>query len=248
MKPVQVLQHVPFEGPGSIAGWLSAQRADVGTTRLFADDPLPRADRIGALIALGGPMSVNDEDALPWLRPEKQLVRDAVARGIPVLGVCLGAPVDRKRSRRPASTAAPPARIGWFPVHGVPDVAPGFQFPAESLVFHWHGETFDLPAGAVRLAGSAACENQAFQVGRNVVALQFHLETTPANVAALVEHCRDELVAGPYVQSEHELLAAPRGALRGDQPPDAGRAGRPAGLTDSDRVSPRSFSGACGTL
>ena len=70
MTQVQVLQHVPFEGSGSIAGWLSAQRADVGTTRLFAGDPLPRADRIGALIALGGPMSVNDEDVLPWLRPE----------------------------------------------------------------------------------------------------------------------------------------------------------------------------------
>ena len=208
MTQVQVLQHVPFEGSGSIAGWLSAQRADVGTTRLFAGDPLPRADRIGALIALGGPMSVNDEDALPWLRPEKQLVRDAVARGIPVLGVCLGAQlIASALGARVYRGAA--SEIGWFPVHGVPDAAPGFQFPPESLVFHWHGETFDLPAGAVRLAGSAACENQAFQVGRHVVALQFHLETTPANVAALVEHCRDELVPGPYVQSEHDLLAAP---------------------------------------
>ncbi len=208
MKQVQVLQHVPFEGPGSIADWLAAQRADVGLTRLFADDPMPRADGIGALIALGGPMSVNDEDALHWLRPEKQLVRDAVARGIPVLGVCLGAQLIASALGASVYRGAA-SEIGWFPVQGVPDAAPGFQFPPESLVFHWHGETFDLPAGAVRLAGSPACQNQAFRVGRNVVALQFHLETTPANVAALVEHCRGDLVPGPYVQSEDDLIAAP---------------------------------------
>ena len=135
-------------------------------------------------------------------------MRDAVARGIPVLGVCLGAQLIASalgvRVYRGAAS-----EIGWFPVHGVPDVAPSFQLPPESLVFHWHGETFDLPAGAVRLARSPACENQAFQVGRNVVALQFHLETTPANVEALVEHCRNELVPGSYVQSENDLLAAP---------------------------------------
>ena len=208
MKQVQVLQHVPFEGLGSIAAWLAARRADVECTRLFAGDPLPRADRVDALIALGGPMSVNDEDVLDWLRPEKQLVRDAVARGIPLLGVCLGAQlIASALGARVYSGAA--REIGWFPVQGVPDVAPSFQLPPESLVFHWHGETFDLPAGAVRLASSAACENQAFQVGRYVVAVQFHMETTPANVKTLVEHCRDELVPGPYVQSEHSLLVAP---------------------------------------
>ena len=208
MRQIQVLQHVPFEGLGSIAAWLAAQRADVGITRLFAGDPVPRADRTGALIALGGPMSVNDEDALPWLRPEKQLVRDTVARGTPVLGVCLGAQlIASALGARVYRGAA--REIGWFPVHGVPGVSPSFQLPSETLVFHWHGETFDLPAGAARLAGSTACANQAFQVGRNVVALQFHLETTPAGVEALVEHCRDELVPGLYVQSERELRAAP---------------------------------------
>ena len=205
---VQILQHVPFEGPGSMAAWLAARRMEVGCTRLFAGDPLPRADQVDALVALGGPMSVNDEDALDWLRPEKQLVRDAVARGIPVLGVCLGAQlIASALGARVYPGAA--KEIGWFPIRGLPDVAPRFQFPAECLAFHWHGETFDLPAGAVRLASSAGCENQAFQLGRNVIALQFHLETTAASVEALVEHCRDELVPGPYVQSESELRAAP---------------------------------------
>ena len=205
---VHVLQHVPFEGPGSIGPWLEARRADVGLTRLYAGDPLPRADQIDGLVVMGGPMSVNDEDEFAWLRPEKRLVRDAVDRGIPVLGVCLGAQLIA--SALGARVYSGPAKeIGWFPIQGVPDVAPAFQFPPECLAFHWHGETFDLPPGAVRLASSAACENQAFQVGRNAIALQFHLETTPASAVALVEHCRDELVPGPYVQTESELLAAP---------------------------------------
>ena len=172
---VQILQHVPFEGPGSMAAWLAACRADVACTRLFAGDPLPRAEQVDALIALGGPMSVNDEEELDWLRPEKRLVRDAVARGIPVLGVCLGAQlIASALGARVYPGAA--REIGWFPIRGLPDVAPGFRFPPECLAFHWHGETFDLPAGAVRLASSAGCENQAFQVERNVIALQFHLE------------------------------------------------------------------------
>ncbi len=205
---VQVLQHVPFEGPGSMAAWLAARRVELGLTRLFAGDPLPRAEEVDALIAMGGPMSVNDEHELPWLRPEKQLVRDAVERGIPVLGVCLGAQL--MAGALGARVYPGPAKeIGWFPIEGVPGVERAFQFPPEHLAFHWHGETFDLPPGAVRLAFTAGCANQAFQVGRRAIALQFHLETTPPAAAALVENCRDELVPGPYVQSESELLAAP---------------------------------------
>ena len=191
-----------------MAAWLAARRLEVGRTRLFAGDPLPRAAQVDALIALGGPMSVNDEDEFGWLRPEKQLIREAAGRGVPVLGVCLGAQLIA--SALGARVYPGPAReIGWFPIAGVPGATHAYRFPAECLAFHWHGETFDLPPGAVRLASSAGCENQAFQVGRHALALQFHLETTPAGAAALVEHCRDELAPGPYVQTERELLAAP---------------------------------------
>ena len=203
-----VLQHVPFEGLGSMAGWLDARGAHVGWTRFFAGDPLPSADAFDLLIALGGPMSMNDEAGLAWLRPEKELVRDAFARGLPVLGVCLGAQLI---------ASALGARvyggrfkeIGWFPVDAVPADDPALDLRQPTTVFHWHGETFDLPDGAVRLARSAACENQAFQLGRKVVGLQFHLETTPAALDAIVEGCRNELVPGSYVQTELELRAAP---------------------------------------
>lgn len=76
-------------------------------------------------------------------------------------------------------------------------------------VFHWHGETFDLPPGASRLARSAGCENQAFQIGPKAIGLQFHLETTPESAESFVEHCRRELIDGRYIQSEEELRKVP---------------------------------------
>jgi GMP synthase-like glutamine amidotransferase len=208
---VHVLQHVPFEGLGSIAGWLDEHQAHVGWTRFFAGESVPPVDALDLVIAMGGPMSVNDEAELPWLETEKQFVRYAIARDVPVLGVCLGAQLVAS-ALGSRVYPGPFKEIGWFPVRAV-DPSPGvstFRFPRESLVFHWHGETFDLPAGAVRLASSDGCENQAFQLKQNVIGLQFHLETTPDSAVDLVENCRSELIPGRYVQSDHDLRAAPR--------------------------------------
>jgi GMP synthase-like glutamine amidotransferase len=202
------LQHVPFEGLGSIEAWLRTRGATLTGTRLFLGEPLPNAGHIDLLVAMGGPMSVNDEIELPWLRSEKQFIRDEIARGTAVLGICLGAQLIA--SALGASVYRNKAKeIGWFPIQAVPTPAGAFKFPAHCNVFHWHGETFDLPAGALRLARSPACDNQAFQLNRNVIALQFHLETTPASANALIEHCQDDLIPGPFVQSAAELRAAP---------------------------------------
>jgi GMP synthase-like glutamine amidotransferase len=209
------LQHVPFEGLGSIVPWLEARRAVVTATRFFADAVLPEAENLDLLVVMGGPMSVNDEELCPWLVAEKRFISQVIRRGKAVLGVCLGAQLI---------AAALGARvypngekeIGWFPVYslaapeGVPAAAvPSFRFPEESLVFHWHGETFDLPAGAVHLARSGACVNQAFRYGRRVVGLQFHLEMTPQTVRELVDNGRDELAPARCIQSEAEILSAP---------------------------------------
>jgi len=208
------LQHVPFEGLGCIESWLVAAQYEITYTQLFEAADLPEPGAVDLLVALGGPMSVNDEAEFPWLAPEKRFIRRAIEAGTPVLGICLGAQlianalgarVSRNREKE----------IGWFPVDAMPtDGAAPFRFPPTTEVFHWHGETFDLPAGAIRLARSAGCENQAFQLGRSTLALQFHLETTPAAARKMVEHGRAELQPARYVQSAAEILAAPPGKYR----------------------------------
>ncbi len=202
-------QHVPFEGLGSIETWLKAAEYEVTSTRVFESPELPGPDGIDLLIVLGGPMSVNDEDEYPWLVTEKHFIRDAVRSGTPVLGICLGAQLIA--SAMGANVFRNPHKeIGWFPVQGIPAVdGSAFRFPASVEVFHWHGDTFDLPAGAVHLARSEGCENQAFQLGGSVIGLQFHLETTPEAARDILSNCRKELFPSAYVQSEEEILSAP---------------------------------------
>jgi len=205
---VHVLQHVAFEGLGSIEAWLHAREAAVAYTHFHVSPALPALDGIDLVIALGGPMSVNDEAALPWLRDEKRFIRAAIERGVPVLGICLGAQLIAS-ALGARVYAGVHKEIGWHDIAATPATDDCFRFPARCEVFHWHGETFDLPPGAARLARSAACENQAFQVGANVIGLQFHLETTRASAASIIDNCRAELVAAPYVQTEDALRAAP---------------------------------------
>ncbi len=218
------LQHVAFEGLGSIEPWLRNAGYEITATRFFESGVLPNPEKVDFLIVMGGPMSVNDEDEFPWLTREKDFIRTVIDAGKPVLGICLGAQLIASALGvrvYPNSVK----EIGWFPVTGVS--APGFpvresaeqresvfQFPSTVNAFHWHGETFDLPAGAVPLAKSEACENQAFQLGNSVIGLQCHLEMTPASVRTIVENCRAELTPSRYVQSEAEILSRDVGHYR----------------------------------
>lgn len=169
---------------------------------------MPELQPLDLIIAGPGPMSVNDEAELPWLKTEKQFLRDAIKQGVPVLGICLGAQlIASSLGARVHPNSL--KEIGWFPIQAVPESEHYFQFPPECNVFHWHGETFELPEGAVRLVRSPACENQGFRLGRNVIGLQFHLETTPQSVGPLIENSRHEMTPGPYVQSEAEIKKTP---------------------------------------
>ncbi|MBK9674181.1 MAG: type 1 glutamine amidotransferase [Betaproteobacteria bacterium] len=203
-------QHVAFEGLGSIAGWLAARGIETTCTRFDQAAKLPELADLDWLIVMGGPMSVNDEHLHPWLADEKRFVRDAMAAGRRVLGICLGAQLMASAlGARVYPNAA--REIGWHPIDGVapPAGRPAFRFPAQAPVFHWHGETFELPAGSVHSARSVGCEHQAFQLGARAIGLQFHLEMTPAGAAALVANCPGDLRPGSFVQSEQAMLSAP---------------------------------------
>jgi len=202
------IQHIKFEGPGSIAPWLEATGYEITNTKLFESAKFPDLKKIDLLVVMGGPMSVNDEDNFPWLVSEKQFILEAIHSGKPVLGVCLGAQlIASALGARVYPNHA--KEIGWFPIHGMlSNNTSVFSFPPSMKVFHWHGETFDLPSGATRLAKSDGCENQAFQFGKSVIGLQFHLETTPKTASEIVANCRDELTASKYVQGEEEIMSA----------------------------------------
>ncbi len=210
-------QHVSFEGLGLIEPWLVAHGHTLSVTRWWAGETAPTADTFDALIIMGGPMNIYEHAAYPWLESEKAAIGEAILAGKPVLGVCLGAQliadvlggeVTRNVERE----------IGWWPIRPtvIESGSEGFTLAAETTVLHWHGDTFSLPPGAVRLADSAACAQQAFVWGERVLAVQFHIEMDAAAVATIAEGCADELAGGGrWVQSTEELIAgaAKHGAL-----------------------------------
>jgi GMP synthase-like glutamine amidotransferase len=207
---IRCLKHVAFEGPARIADWAQSRGHMLATTKLFHSQPLPAVEDFDWLVSLGGPMGVHDEAQYPWLTAEKQLIEQTVLAGKPVLGVCLGAQlladvlgagVYRNQQKE----------IGWFPVRRAPLAAVAEtlrSLPAEFVPFHWHGDTFQLPAGALHMAESAGCRNQAFECGL-AWGLQFHLEATPTSVEALIRNCAAEIGSGPYEQICDEMLRDP---------------------------------------
>jgi len=201
------LQHVPFEGLGSMEGWLTEQGHDLFCTRLWAGDVLPPADSLAALIVMGGPMGIYDHDEYPWLLAEKSFLTEVVAQETPTLGICLGAQLLADVLGAEV-TANWEKEIGWFPVQTTTDMPESLAsvFPREMNVFHWHGDTFTLPDDAVRIFESVACENQAFLYKEHTLGLQFHLETTRDSAATLIDNCRDELVRSPWIMPEKEML------------------------------------------
>ena len=208
---VHYLQHVPFEGLGSIKGVLHASGHTVGRTRLFADEPLPEVAEVDWLIIMGGPMGIYDDHRFNWLTREKKFIEQICSAGKKVLGICLGAQLiaDVLGSRVYKNRFR---EIGWFHVQrGAESISTciGPAFSKEMEVFHWHGDTFDLPEKSIRIGSSEACLNQGFIVDDRIVGLQFHLEATLETVSALLENCSDELDNSRYVQTAEQILSDP---------------------------------------
>lgn len=176
---VLVLQHIACEPPGAYEDVLVEREARVVRVEVDEGEPLPDGRSYDLIVAMGGPMSANDADELPWLAAEKALIRTAVEAGTPFLGVCLGAQL-LAASLGARVFPGPEPEVGVLPVslteEGRRD--PVFAaLPDEFATLQWHGDTFDLPDGSVLLASSPAYANQAFRVGR-AYGIQFHLEVT----------------------------------------------------------------------
>jgi GMP synthase (glutamine-hydrolysing) len=196
MPEILILQHAEWELPGAYSDLLAERNLHGRVVRPDLGEALPEVRDVAAVIAMGGPMSVNDDDVLPWLAAEKQFVRAAVTADVPYFGTCLGAQLLAAALDAPVYPGLEP-EYGMHAVTIVPEAAddPVFAGLTGAVdVFQWHGETFDLPVGADLLASSEDYPHQAFRVGRLAYGLQFHLEVTPELLATwlAVPQCRLE--------------------------------------------------------
>lgn len=209
---IHCLQHVPFEGPAAIADWAASRGHSLSISRLYAGEALPAPDAFDWLLIMGGPMNIYQEQRYPWLREEKACIDQALTADKTLLGICLGAQLlaDRLGSR---VYAGDEREIGWWPLALTEAGRQSNLFDALATplqAYHWHGDTFDLPAGAVCLASSSACVQQAFLYDQRVLGLQFHFEVTAESMRRLIDHCGDEIVPGGYVQSAEQMLTVPQ--------------------------------------
>jgi GMP synthase-like glutamine amidotransferase len=206
---IQCLQHVPFEGPGEIARWADARGHEFRITKLFRGEPLPDAEQFEWLTALGGPMSVHDEHLHRWFTGEKALIARCLQERRFVFGVCLGSQLlaESLGARVYRNTFK---EIGWLPVRlRAGEVAGSLLegLPGKLMALHWHGETYDLPAGCRHLGESEGCAVQAFELPM-ALGLQFHFEATRDTMQELLSGSGQDIGSGPYEQPAEAILAA----------------------------------------
>jgi GMP synthase-like glutamine amidotransferase len=205
---IHSILHVEFEGLGDILDWAEEQNLKITYTRQYLDEPLPDLDAFDALIVMGGPMNIYEDDKFKWLEREKEFIASAIKNNKKIFGICLGAQLIAhclgskiyKNNWK---------EIGWFKINKkftIHPFCPELNSIDEFTVFHWHGETFDLPQGTVRLFESPGCKNQGFELGNRIIGLQFHLEMNEQSLKNIIENCRNEIKEGNYIQSEEEIL------------------------------------------
>jgi len=214
VKPVAVFQHTEVGAPGTVVPILEALGCPVEVVRIVDGQPVPGDPaRFAGLVFMGGYMGVHDP--LPWIARELDLIRAAAARGIPVAGHCLGSQLVAQALGGSVARHTRP-EIGWQPLqtedHPVARQWWGEHAGAEVQTFQWHGDTFQPPAGAVRLARSAHCDSQAWVLDDRHLLLQSHLEMTPALVALSMERNGEQLrrqhaLGNPAVSDPDDLLS-----------------------------------------
>jgi GMP synthase-like glutamine amidotransferase len=203
---ISVLQHAAFEGPGEIGVWAGKHGHTMQVCHLYRGDALPALDAFDLLLVMGGEMNIYEYRVYPWLKPERELIQAALGAGKRVIGICLGAQlIADALGARVAQN--PEYEIGWLPVAFGAEGQKLFPaLPETATVLHWHGDAFDLPKGATRLASSVGCPEQGYAIPGKCLGLQFHLEVDPALVKLYVEG-QGHWPKGPYAQSPEMILA-----------------------------------------
>lgn len=209
MTKIHFLQHVPFETPGYLETLATIHGCSTSTTCTWEQTAFPDPSEIELLIILGGPMNIYEHDRYPWLMEETKFITKAMKADIKIIGICLGsqlladvlgATVIKNRYKE----------IGWFPVKLSQDALDSpllKDFPEQPTPFHWHGDTYPIPPGAIRLGSSEACDNQGFIFDDRIAALQFHLEMAPHNLQSLVQNCGNELKEDDFIQTADTIRA-----------------------------------------
>jgi GMP synthase-like glutamine amidotransferase len=211
VKPVAVFRFSDTEGPGHFATFLEANRVPWKLVKLDEGEAVPASSEgFAGMGFMGGPMSANDE--LPWTQPVLALMRDAVARGVPVIGHCLGGQM-LARALGGKVSVNPVKEIGWNPVR-IEDTATAREWlgsgPGEFITFQWHGDAFTIPPGGERILTGLHCPNQAYVVGGRHLGMQCHVEMTPEMIASWIDSGSTEVrenLASPAVQPVEKIQA-----------------------------------------
>lgn len=206
---IHVLQHVAYEGLGCIENWIHEHNHLLSYTKFYESFSIPDIDTIDGLIVMGGPMSVYEEDLFPWLKEEKHFIKAAIEKGKIVLGICLGSQlIAEVLGARVYPNKL--KEIGWFPVKKTEtgeqhSILKGIE-PNEFTVFHWHGDTYDLPPASEHLFFTDICQHQAFIFDNKVLGIQFHFEVTEKTLNEMVQNGKQELEEGPTIQTGTVIL------------------------------------------
>lgn len=203
---IHILQHVPYESPGSITDWAEENRFPVSYTRFYENRQLPGPEDFDLLVIMGGPMNIYEIDKYPWLTLEKDFIQKCLSAKKKMLGICLGSQflADALGARVFHNQEK---EIGWFPIYknGRHSVLDLFS-EGDITAFHWHSDTYELPEKTEPLFYSEATKNQGFVYENQAFALQFHWEIQPETLAELIKHTQNDLTPGTFVQSPDKML------------------------------------------
>ena len=194
---ILIIKHIDIEGPGTLGDFLKAQGESFRIVELGAGEKLPDDPKVfKAVVVLGGPMNVDEENVFPFLKPENDFIQKVLQKEIPYLGICLGSQLLAKAAG--AQVVKSPAKeIGWYQIQLTPEGKndPLFEsFRPEDPIYHWHGDMFQIPSNGQLLASAEGCPHQALKVGSNAYGLQFHVEVTDRSIKEWCdEYCETDL-------------------------------------------------------